>query len=201
MHRSAQNTDHLEEEVRGNGIEMGRQLFLILTITLALGASQAKLELNTDPSPVVVKAGETVNLKCLLKVEKMPLDMKRLMVQWYNRGKLVAEYDEKLTINKPEVSMSIDALTKGDATLTITKPTHEHSGNYRCYVYYATDQVMKQITLQVDDPNKPKEEDIDLGISDTIIKSKVDKIIDLFSTFDRKLDVLIRDSKKCSPKK
>ncbi|KAM4631689.1 uncharacterized protein O3C94_018295 [Discoglossus pictus] len=179
---------------------MGHTVFLILYIFLYFDASQAKLELITDPSPVSVKAGETVHLKCILKVSKLPVDLSDLMVQWYTRGKQMAEYDTKLVIDKPGLSMSIDALKKGDATLTISNVTHENSGNYRCYFFYNSDHSRKETVLFVDDPNKPKEEDLPLNIAHKVLTEKLDKISEGFNKLDMKVDELIREAKKCTPK-
>ncbi|KAM4697690.1 uncharacterized protein WCC33_013284 [Rhinophrynus dorsalis] len=156
---------------------------------------EAKLEVITDASPVVVKVGDTVHLKCILKLEKQQVDLKQLMVQWFTRGKQVAEFDHKIVIDKPGLSLSMDALQKGDATLTIASASAEHTGNYRCYVYYASDVSMKQIVLEVDDPSKPKEEDLG-EISPSI---HTDKILESLRKLDGKMDELIKETSKCIP--
>ncbi|KAM4631688.1 butyrophilin subfamily 2 member A2-like [Discoglossus pictus] len=179
---------------------MGFPMFLILSIFLAFEASQAKLEVITDPAPVVAKVGENVHLKCIMKVCKEPLDLKKMMVQWYNRGQQVVEYDNKLTINKPEYSLSLDALKKGDASLTITKVTAEHNGKYRCYLDYGSESSIKEVILQVDDPNKPKEEEVDLIPAEDTLTKKVDLVVQFFTSFNVKLDELMREMKKCVPK-
>lgn len=114
------------------------------------------------------------------------------MVQWFTRGVQVAEFDDKIT-SKPGLSMSLDAIGKGDVTLTIDSFSPEHAGNYRCYVYYNTDTSMKQIILS--DASKPKEEVVDdqLSTCETILDKKLDTIIKWSEKVDAKLDEL----KKC----
>ncbi|MEE6521698.1 hypothetical protein FKM82_019991 [Ascaphus truei] len=188
------------EKKRERERDMAHKVFILLCLFLAFDASHAKLEVITDTSTVVVKPGEAVHLKCLLKVEKLPMDMKNFMVQWFTRGKQVAEYDNKITIDKPGLSMSEEALKKGDATLTIASVTAEHAGNYRCYVYYASGSSMKQTVLEVNDPTKPKEEDADLPfvLSETNLYKKVDAVLDKVGVIHTKLDLLIKDVEKCS---
>ncbi|XP_075035121.1 obscurin-like [Mixophyes fleayi] len=176
---------------------MACHVFLLLSLVLAFHASQAKLEVDAEPRKIVAKPGEKVQLKCLLTGIKQPFNMKDFMIQWYTRGKQVAEYDNKIIIDKPGLSMSLEALQKGDATLTIDSVTEEHSGNFRCYVYYAADHIMKQVELLVEDPSKPKVEveESFLTTCDSILDKKLDKVIDWFTKVDGKLDEVNR---KCS---
>ncbi|XP_053550890.1 natural cytotoxicity triggering receptor 3 ligand 1 [Bombina bombina] len=175
------------------------QVLLVLSFALTFGGSQAKIEVVTDPSPVVVNAGEKVNLKCLLKLEKEPVNLKDLTVQWFHRGKQVAEYDNVLTLDKPGVSLSLESLKKGDATLTISNVTHEHEGNYRCYIDYKSEYKRNTIEVQVHDKNKPKE-DLLLTSEDKHLNEQLKKILDWFEQFNGKLDVLATELKKCVPK-
>ncbi|KAM4026323.1 uncharacterized protein ACNLHF_026586 [Anomaloglossus baeobatrachus] len=121
--------------------------FILLSVLLGAGVSHAKLELSVDPD-IVAKVGDTVKLKCVLQGVVGPLELKSLMVQWFTRGKQVAEFDDKINIDKPGMSMSLEGLMKGDATLTIQSFTAEDAGSYRCNFYYKSDHTMKQIVLK-----------------------------------------------------
>lgn len=174
---------------------MAAPIVFLLSLLLAFDASKAQLNIIVDPGPVVAKPGETVELKCLLNLEQQVVDPKKLMVQWFTRGTQVAEFDRKVTIDKPGLSLSEEALKKGDATLTIKSVKEENSGNYRCYVYYASAFAMKQVILKVDDPSKPKEEEVELLTDSQLYK----QILDWMGKLDGKLNELLAEAKKCFP--
>ncbi|OCT58303.1 uncharacterized protein LOC108704227 [Xenopus laevis] len=175
---------------------MAAPIIFLLCLLLAFDASEALLYVTVDPSLLVVKPGDTVQLKCLLKLEKQ-VEPSKLMVQWFTRGVQVAEYDRKVTIDKPGLSLSEEALKKGDATLTISSVKEENAGNYRCYVYYGSEFTMKQIVLKVEDPNKPKQEEEEILTDGQVYK----KIFDWMGKLDGKVDELLTDTKKCFPQR
>ncbi|CAH2308122.1 V-set domain-containing T-cell activation inhibitor 1-like [Pelobates cultripes] len=177
---------------------MAQPLFILVGLLLAFGFSQAKLDVIADTEPVIVKPGEKVQLKCILQIDAKQLQVKDFMIQWFTKGRQVAEFDTKITIDKPGLSLSEEALKKGDGTLTIASATVEDSGNYRCYLTYKSDLSIKSLVLKVDDPNKPKEDE-SFEFSDTVLTKKVDKVIDWFGKFDAKMDELLKETKKCHP--
>ncbi|KAJ1125100.1 hypothetical protein NDU88_003538 [Pleurodeles waltl] len=128
-------------------------------LLLTIGTAYAKIEVTTVPSSVTVKPGEDVLLNCFLKVDTDYIDLKQLMVQWFHRGKQIAEFDNTITIDKPGVSLSVDELMKGNVSLLISSTKVEDSGNYRCYVYYQSAFRMKQIVLAVQESGQGKEEE------------------------------------------
>lgn len=164
---------------------------------LGVGVVYAVLEVSVEPN-VVANPGQTVHLKCILQGIKEPLDMKTLMIQWYTRGKQIAEYDEKIQVERPEMSLSLEALKKGDATLTIQSFTAEHAGNYRCYVYYKSDHIMKQIVLSSNETVAQTESDLELSTCETVLDKKLDKVIDWISKVEGKLAEVTRS---CSSKR
>lgn len=131
----------------------------VFLLFLAIATVCAKIEVTTGPATVTVKPGEHVLLNCILKVDKQYIDLKQLMVQWFHRGKQIAEFDNIITIDRPGVSLSIDELMRGNASLLISSTKAEHSGNYRCYVYYQSEFRMKQIVLAVQESSPGKEEE------------------------------------------
>nr|DBA19089.1 TPA: hypothetical protein GDO54_014962 [Pyxicephalus adspersus] len=169
---------------------MTSKVFLLLLAVLAFDVSWAKLDIFVEPS-VSAKPGDKVPLKCILQNVTKPVVLKDLMVQWFTRGKQVAEFDDKIVISKTGLSMSLEAIKTGDATLTIDSFSSENAGNYRCYVYYKSDSTMKQTILS--DSSKPKEEDDKLTLCDSTLDKKLDNIINLIAKVDTKLDEL----KKC----
>ncbi|KAM5151952.1 uncharacterized protein ACMZJ9_010233 [Mantella aurantiaca] len=170
---------------------MTSRVYLLLAALLAFDATWAKLDVLVEPSTLTAKAGDKVQLKCILQNLTKPLVLKSYMVQWFKRGVQVAEYDDKIIINKPGLSMSLEAIQKGDATLTIESFSAEYAGSYRCYVYYNTDTEMKQIDLS--DVAAPKEVDVPLSTCETILEKKLDTIIKWSEQVNTKLEEL----KKC----
>ncbi|XP_069508273.1 programmed cell death 1 ligand 1-like [Ambystoma mexicanum] len=138
---------------------MPRAALTIGFIFLAIRTVCTKIDVTAVPSAVTVKPGEDVLLSCILTVENQQIDMKQLMVQWFHRGKQIAEYDNTVTVERPEYSLSAKELMKGNVSLFISKVKVEDSGNYRCYVYYQHDFRIKQIVLAVQGPNPVKEEE------------------------------------------
>ncbi|XP_078508412.1 uncharacterized protein LOC144768533 [Lissotriton helveticus] len=130
----------------------------VLLLLLAIATACAKIEVTTRPS-VNVNAGEEVLLNCILKVDKQPIDLKQLMVQWFHRGKQIAEFDNTVIIDRQGVSLFANELKNGNASLLISKAKVEDSGNYRCYVYYQSEFRMKQIVLAVQESGHGKEEE------------------------------------------
>ncbi|KAG8535562.1 hypothetical protein GDO81_028266, partial [Engystomops pustulosus] len=130
--------------LRTSRANMSPTVFILLS--LLLGVSHALLKVHVEPN-VVAAPGATVQLKCLLQEVKDPLDLKDLMILWFTRGIQVAEFDKTITIDKPGMSMSLEALKKGDATLTIQSFSPEHAGNYRCHVFYKSENTMRQTVL------------------------------------------------------
>ncbi|XP_077303594.1 uncharacterized protein LOC143923659 [Lithobates pipiens] len=171
---------------------MASRIFLLTTL-LAFHTTWAKLDVLVEHPTVSAKPGDKVQLKCILQNLSKPLVLKDLMVQWFTRGVQVAEFDDKITISKPGLSMSLDAIGKGDLTLTVESFSPDHAGNYRCYVYYNSDTAMKQIVLS--DASKPKEEVVDdqLSTCETILDKKLDTII----KWSEKVDAKLEELKKC----
>ncbi|KAG9463468.1 hypothetical protein GDO78_021679, partial [Eleutherodactylus coqui] len=153
----------------------------------------AVLDVSVEPD-IVAKPGDTVKLKCALQGIK-DLDLKKLMIQWYTKGKLVAEYDNKINIEKTGLSMSLDALKTGDATLTIQSFTTDQAGKYRCYVTYKAEDTVKQISLSSTESVAQVEKEVDLTTCETILDKKLDKVIDLISKVEGKL---VEVTKSCS---
>lgn len=118
-------------------------IFRPITVYLPPGA---KLDVLVEHPTLSAKHGDKVQLKVILQNLPTPLVLKNLMVQWFFRGTQVAEFDDKIT-SKKGLSMSLDAIGKGDVTLTIDSFSPDDAGNYRCYVYYNSDTTMKQIVL------------------------------------------------------
>ncbi|KAM8962464.1 programmed cell death 1 ligand 1-like [Pelodytes ibericus] len=175
---------------------MAQSLFILVAFLLASEFSQANLDVDIAPSPVVVKVGEKVQLKCILNLGKEKVNLQDLVVQWFTRGVQVAEFDKNITIDKPGLSMSEKALEKGDATLTIDSAKEDNSGNYRCYITYGQGFRFKQIVLKVEDPNKPKEEDESASDCADFLSAKIDKVIGWFGKLDAKIEELLRETKK-----
>ncbi|XP_069591024.1 uncharacterized protein [Ranitomeya imitator] len=160
--------------------------FILLSVLLGAGVSYAVLEISVD-SNIVANIGDTVKLKCVLQGLEGPVDLKKLMVQWYTRGKQIAEFDDKIQISKTGLSMSLEGLMKGDATLTIQSFTAEDAGNYRCYFYYKSDHTMKQTVLSAIGAPTQSVSDVELSTCETVLDKKLDKIIDWISKVESKL--------------
>ncbi|XP_073403408.1 uncharacterized protein [Dendrobates tinctorius] len=171
--------------------------FILLSVLLGAGVSYAVLDVAVD-SNIVANIGDTVKLKCVLQGVEGLVDIKKLMVQWYTRGKQIAEFDDKIQIAKTGLSMSLEGLMKGDATLTIQSFTAEDAGNYRCYFYYKSDHIMKQTVLSANVTSTQSESDVELSTCDTVLDKKLDKIIDWISKVESKL---VEVQSSCSSQK
>ncbi|KAM9305750.1 programmed cell death 1 ligand 1-like [Gastrophryne carolinensis] len=173
---------------------MASRVFFLFSVLLVLDITQAKLEILAEPSTIVANPGDKVDLKCVIQNIKGQIDLKNLVIQWFTRGKDVAEFDNTITIKKEGLSMSLDAIKKGDGTLTIASFKPEDAGYYRCYVTYGLEDGRKQITLTSSVPPKADEEKEELTTCETILDKKLDKVISMLGAFDTKLDGL---SKGC----
>ncbi|CAI9537304.1 unnamed protein product [Staurois parvus] len=174
---------------------MDSRVFILLATLLAFQAAWAKLDVLVEHPTLSAKPGDKVQLKCVLQNFAQPLVLKNFMVQWFTRGKQVAEFDDTITINKPGFSMSLDAIGKGDATLTIESFTPDDAGNYRCHVYYNSDTNLKQIVLS--DSTKPKEEEDNTLSTLTTCESILDKKLDIIIKWSEKVDAKLDELKKC----
>ncbi|XP_071975700.1 uncharacterized protein [Engystomops pustulosus] len=182
--------------LRTSRANMSPTVFILLP--LLLGVSHALLKVHVEPN-VVAAPGATVQLKCLLQEVKDPLDLKDLMILWFTRGIQVAEFDKTITIDKPGMSMSLEALKKGDATLTIQSFSPEHAGNYRCHVFYKSENTMRQTVLSsnVAVTPDPQEGDVALSTCETVLDKKLDKVVDWISKVEGRLAEVTQN---CSPK-
>ncbi|KAG9460998.1 hypothetical protein GDO78_018458 [Eleutherodactylus coqui] len=91
--------------------------------------------------------------------------------------------------------MSLDALKTGDATLTIQPFTTDQAGNYRCYVYYKSEHMMKQTVLSSTESVAQVEKEVDLSTCETVLDKKLDKVIEWISKVEGKLEEV---TKSCS---
>ncbi|KAM3917798.1 uncharacterized protein RB166_016719 [Leptodactylus fuscus] len=177
---------------------MAPTALVLLSVLLGAGVTHAILEVSVEPK-IVANPGQKVQLKCVLQGLKDVLDPKDIMVLWFRRGKQIAEFDRKINIEIPGLSMSLDALKKGDGTLTIESFTTEHAGNYRCHVYYKTEHMMKETVLSANVTSTDKEADADAVLSscETVLDKKLDKVIDWISKVEGKLSEV---TQSCGPK-
>nr|XP_033801673.1 V-set domain-containing T-cell activation inhibitor 1-like [Geotrypetes seraphini] len=182
--------------------EMAVQVMFAAFSFLLIRVSLSELQVTVSESPVKANVGDNLLLTCHLGVDQPPVDMSRLMIQWYHRGNLLAEYDNKLDIQDPKVHMSKEELQKGNASLLLSNIKANQAGSYRCYVYYAADTRMKEIVLEVADPTKVQEEEEDEQEicpkgSSPLVLNKVDEMISDFYKIHGKLRSLTRKVQKC----
>ncbi|XP_067325584.1 programmed cell death 1 ligand 1-like [Anolis sagrei] len=155
----------------------------LLAVFCCLGNATKKLHVQTGPLLVKAAVGDDVLLDCMFTINDTTLDRSLFSILWFHRGKQLAEFDDMVTVFKEGISLNEDELMKGNASLAIFQVSAENSGKYRCYVTYLPEVVIREVTLQVDDPLQKQEDDLEedsflfrlcFGRSD--ILSKLDQI-------------------------
>ncbi|XP_054849053.1 CD276 antigen-like isoform X1 [Eublepharis macularius] len=177
--------------------EMGFLLMIFLGTFCFLGTIAGKLQVQADPSLVTAAVGEDVLLKCIFTVDDGPVDLSRVMIQWFHRGKQLVEFDSVVTAARPDVSLSREGLATGNASLLLSQVGTENSGNYRCYVSYSPELLVREVTLQVEDPSKMPEDDLEDSVSPlpclsrSDVLSKLDQITKALVQLEAKLEKFI----------
>ncbi|XP_067401862.1 programmed cell death 1 ligand 1-like [Emydura macquarii macquarii] len=138
---------------------MNCSLLTLLAVLCLLGGCASKLTLEMDASPVRAKVGDDVVLKCKISVSRPPVDLSQLVVQWFHGLGEVVEFDNVVNEGRPGANLSMEELQSGNAALYLSEVTPESAGTYICFVIYAPYARIKQVTLQVEDPLKPPEEE------------------------------------------
>nr|XP_003225321.1 PREDICTED: programmed cell death 1 ligand 1 [Anolis carolinensis] len=134
---------------------------IFLAAFCCLGNATKKPHVQTDPSLVKAAVGDDVLLDCRFTVNATTLDLSLFSILWFHRGKQLAEFDDTVTVFKQGISLNKEELVKGNASLAISQVSAENSGKYRCYVTYSPEVVIREVTLQVDDPLQKQEDDLE----------------------------------------
>uniref|UniRef100_A0ACB8EVH2 Uncharacterized protein n=1 Tax=Sphaerodactylus townsendi TaxID=933632 RepID=A0ACB8EVH2_9SAUR len=173
---------------------MGFLLMTSLSPFASFGRTAGKLQIQSDPSLVKAAVGEDVLLKCMFTVGDGSMDLSRLLIQWFHRGQQLVEFDNVVTAARPNAIMSQEGVATGNASLLLSGVSTKNSGKYRCYISYTPDMQIREVTLQVEDPSKTSEDDLDDSIllqprpdrSDVL--SKLDQIIKALAQLEAKLE-------------
>ncbi|XP_053121084.1 CD276 antigen-like [Hemicordylus capensis] len=176
--------------------------FLLLTFLATscfLGKTTGEPQTKAGPSLVKASVGDDVLLKCTFTIDDgaAAADLSRLTVLWFHRGKQLAEFDNGVTVSKQGISLSQEELATGNASLLISKVATADSGKYRCYTVYMPEILIREVTLQVEDPSQPSEEDREdsLGYSDVL--KELQQILRALEQLEAKLDGFV--SSKTTP--
>lgn len=113
--------------------------------------SVEQLHVQEGPSLVKALVGDDVLLKCTFAVDGETVNLSRIMVQWFHRGKLLAEFDNMRSVTQQSVSLSQEGLLTGNASLLISQVNPGNAGSYRCYVTYLPEMQIREVTLQVEE--------------------------------------------------
>nr|XP_033803065.1 uncharacterized protein LOC117361603 [Geotrypetes seraphini] len=181
------------KRVRREMREMAAQAIFTVFSFLLIRVSLSKLQVIVSESPVKAKVGDDVLLKCQLVVDQPPVDVSQLMIQWFHRGGMILEYDENLNIRDSYATMSLEELQNGNASLILPNIKPNRAGNYRCYVYYTTGSSMKEIVLEIEDP----EEQQVCPKGSSPVLNKVDEVMADFHRIRGKLKSINHDVQKC----
>ncbi|PIO22674.1 hypothetical protein AB205_0137980, partial [Aquarana catesbeiana] len=83
-------------------------------------------------------------------MDKQPPDLNLLVVSWTFQGKVILKYDNKVFVSQdPRMSLNVESLEHGYASLYVSSVTISDRGIYVCTVKYSTESKEKEISFKV----------------------------------------------------
>ncbi|XP_053552305.1 uncharacterized protein LOC128643485 [Bombina bombina] len=111
-----------------------------------LHQTSAVLEL-TDHSNAIL--GANALIPCTFNVGNLPIKTEFLAIIWYFQGKEILNYDDIVKTSHPRVSLNINKLTDGIASLLLSNVTISDSGIYKCSVIYSPEKKETEVMFDV----------------------------------------------------
>ncbi|KAM5151727.1 uncharacterized protein ACMZJ9_009973 [Mantella aurantiaca] len=123
----------------------------ILGILLLLSLHQTHAALDVfAPSPQRSLVTNEKILNCTFLVDKQTLDLTLLAVLWSFQEKELLRYDSKgFSTQDPRMSLNVESLRDGYASLHISNVTISDGGLYKCMVIYSPESKEKEIAFEV----------------------------------------------------
>ncbi|CAI5790629.1 natural cytotoxicity triggering receptor 3 ligand 1-like [Podarcis lilfordi] len=180
---------------------MGFFTLILLTSSCFLGKAAGKQQVQAEPSLVKAAVGDDVLLNCIFTVDEPTVDLSRLSILWFHRGRQLAEFDDVVTTSREGVSLSREELENGNASLLISRVGTGNSGNYGCYITYTPEVRIREVTLQVADPEEDLEDSFSSPcLSRSDILSKLGQIEEAVKQLEAKLQELVtsKSATRCS---
>lgn len=101
------------------------------------------------PSPQRGFVTNDTILNCTFLLDTQPLDLNFLAILWSFQGKVILRYDNKgFFTQDPRMSLNVESLGDGYASLHISNVTAYHSGTYTCTVIYSPESKEKDILFE-----------------------------------------------------
>ncbi|XP_073492236.1 uncharacterized protein [Aquarana catesbeiana] len=127
---------------------MAERTLLGILILLSLCQTYAGLEVFA-PSPQRAFVTNDTVLNCTFLLDKQPLDLNFLAILWSFQGKVILRYDNKgFFTEDPRMSLNVESLGDGYASLHISNVTVYHRGTYMCTVIYSPESKEKEILFE-----------------------------------------------------
>ncbi|XP_061445842.1 uncharacterized protein LOC133366594 isoform X2 [Rhineura floridana] len=108
---------------------------ILLASFCFLGKATGKLQVQADPSLVKAAVGDDVLLNCIFTVHGAAVDLSRLSILWFHRGKQLAEFDDVVSVFRKGVSLSQEELVNGNASLHISQALHSNLKTWKIHIY------------------------------------------------------------------
>ncbi|XP_077303649.1 uncharacterized protein LOC143923715 isoform X2 [Lithobates pipiens] len=88
-------------------------------------------------------------LNCIFSVDRQ-LDLNFLAILWSFQEKVIVKYDNKdFSIQDPRMSLNMESLGDGDASLHISNVAISDRGIYKCSIIYSPESMEKEIIFEV----------------------------------------------------
>ncbi|XP_073492243.1 uncharacterized protein [Aquarana catesbeiana] len=127
---------------------MAERTILGILILLSLCQTYAALDVSAPSTQRALFTRDTI-LICFFSVDKT-LDLNFLIILWTFRGKVILRYDNKVfSTQDPRMSLNMESLGDGYASLHISNVTISDRGTYMCTVIYNAERKEKEISLKV----------------------------------------------------
>ncbi|XP_073492239.1 uncharacterized protein [Aquarana catesbeiana] len=127
---------------------MAERTILGILILLSLCPTYAALDVSAPSTQRALFTRDTV-LICSFSVDKT-LDLNFLIILWTFQGKVILRYDNKVfSTQDPRMSLNVESLGDGYASLHISNVTISDRGTYMCTVIYNAESKEKEISLKV----------------------------------------------------
>ncbi|XP_043931978.1 uncharacterized protein LOC122805777 [Protopterus annectens] len=108
-------------------------------VTVSLNAEDVAPPATTPGSQGPDYQGPTVVLPCYFNVDAETVDLHHLFVLWQSNEKQVASFADNILFNSRRAWLSVDELSKGNASLVLTSVLPADAEDYTCDVQYMSD--------------------------------------------------------------
>ncbi|XP_040212173.1 uncharacterized protein LOC120943119 [Rana temporaria] len=128
---------------------MAERTILGMLILLSLHQTYAALDVFA-PSPQKSLVTDHTFLNCTFSVDNKRLDLNFLAILWSFQGKVILRYDNKgFSTQDPRMSLNVESLRDGFASLHISNVSISDGGIYKCSVIYSPESKEKEISFEV----------------------------------------------------